>query len=609
MKKGVLFCFLFVFLILAIFPSVNAAVNATSEQQKIDKAYSCLNSKTNSSALCNALTPEEKIFTLLANGQCRNEVLSSSSNNGECWPSGNCRIKTTAQAILALNNVGVNTDKAQSWLLNQTRGTTDLSWFLEIESQSPTTCTLEYSSLTYDITIGDDKKLSGDAGSCLTVDENGYWLRISPSCFDEEFAVSCDKPFLTTTLFKKSDSTTIHVAPQSSSASAGGTTSEKIDSFCFVENNVCTYEGSLWASAVLDSKDKDVSPYMPYLVTLAEDNREVLPEAFLYLINSNTDYRISLLSKQKIKKWWFESGNKLYDTALALYPFQQETLEEKTNSKNWLLSIQDSNGCWENNVRDTAFVLASLWPRNFGGSGGSGSSTADCTTAGYFCTSSSTCSQNNGQILSQFDCSGFNNCCSVEPRQQTCSELGGDICTSSQVCVGGNDVSSPDLRVGESCCVSGVCQTRSSETGGTLSACEASGGTCRASSGCNSGEEESTLYSCDISGDICCVQKTTTPKNYTWIWILLILIILVTLAIIFREKLRMLWLKISRGSGGSKPTSGPSRPSFPPRFAPMRMPERRIIPSSNQVQRRPMPKSGAQKELDEVLRKLKEMGK
>ena len=81
-----------------------------------------------------------------------------SSNIGECLLSGNCRIKTTAQAILALDNAGVNTDKAQSWLLNQTRGTTDLAWFLEVESPEATTCTLEYSSLTFDVTVGADKK-------------------------------------------------------------------------------------------------------------------------------------------------------------------------------------------------------------------------------------------------------------------------------------------------------------------------------------------------------------------------------------------------------------------------------------------------------------------
>ena len=75
----------------------------------------------------------------------------------------------------------------------------------------------------------------------------------------------------------------------------------------------------------------------------------------------------------------------------------------------------------------------------------------------------------------------------------------------------------------------------------------------------------------------------------------------------------MLWLRISKKSGGS---SGPSsRPNQPRPFSPMpqffrpRPMERRIIPSSPSRPMPPRPKSGAQRELDEVLRKLKEMGK
>ena len=133
MKKGVLFSILFIFLIFSIFPSADAALNATQEKQRVDLAYSCLQNKVNTSASCSSLSTEEKIFTLLALNRCQSELITDSSNTGECWPSGSCRIKTTAQAVLALDHVGADTIKAEAWLLNQTRGTTDLTWFLEIE--------------------------------------------------------------------------------------------------------------------------------------------------------------------------------------------------------------------------------------------------------------------------------------------------------------------------------------------------------------------------------------------------------------------------------------------------------------------------------------------
>ena len=539
MKKGVIFCFLFVFIILTIFPSVSALLNATQEKQKVDMAYACLESKVKN-VTCSSLTEEERIFVLLSTGQCKTEVLADSSNAGECWPSGNCRIKTTAQAILALDNVGASTSKAQSWLLNQTGGVTELSWFLEIESPNQTSCQIDYASFeTFTIDIGSDKKIIGDTGSCLTITEDRYWLEVSPSCFDEEFSISCDKNFLTTLLFKKEGSSTVYVLPKSSSAVAEGTTIEKVNSTCFVQENVCNYEGSLWATLVLDSLDKEVSTFVPYITALKDDKREFLPESFLYFITSSQDYKNSLLSKQKVKKWWLESGNKLYDTALALYPFQKETIQEKTNSKEWLLSTQDANGCWENNVRNTGFILASIWPKTIRSSssagGGNGTTTLPgCESNGYYCTTSSICGSNNGDILSDYSCSALYKCCNVEPRQETCAEQGGDICPSSQVCRnGGTVISASGLDFGESCCVEGSCVASSlGGDGENPSTCEASGGTCRTSS-CNSGEEESDFYSCGITGDTCCVPSLSSGRSYTWVWILLVLILVLVLALLF----------------------------------------------------------------------------
>ena len=95
----------------------------------------------------------------------------------------------------------------------------------------------------------------------------------------------------------------------------------------------------------------------------------------------------------------------------------------------------------------------------------------------------------------------------------------------------------------------------------------------------------------------------------------MVLIILVVLGIIFRDRLRILWFRMKSG-GKPKPGSGP-RPPYAPQYFPgyqrpmMRVPERRILMPTQQPLRKPIAKvkSGAQKELDEVLKKLKEMGK
>ncbi len=159
----------------------------------------------------------------------------------------------------------------------------------------------------------------------------------------------------------------------------------------------------------------------------------------------------------------------------------------------------------------------------------------------------------------------------------------------------------------DNCCVNeGSCQTPEPIT----SECEEQGGTCRIS--CESDEEE-IFYECEFEGDSCCVFKTTGKKSYTWIWILLILIVLVVIGIIFKNKLRNLWFKMGSKFGKSKsgPRPGPPRrPPGPPHY-PVRRPvrERRILPSLQQPVMPGKTPSRSQKELDDVLRKLKEMGK
>ena len=583
-KEGLLFLCLFLVLSLSLI----AAQNET-EQQKVDKAYQCLGDKV--SGKCSSLSSEEKAFSALATGNCRADLTSDSKFKTD--------VKYTSQAVLAMDG---NSD-GEAWLASRNATPTELVWFLEIESPDPTSCSIQYSGQSYALNIDDDKKLSSNAGSCLVLAQDNYWLRVSPSCYNTEFSISCNQNFLTTLLFKKSTSPTIHVLEKTSSAASGGTTKEKVESSCFTQGNSgssCNYEASLWASLVLDSRGKDVSSYLPYLITLADENQRFLPEAFLYALTANTEFKVSLLSKQKSSQWWMESGDKFYDTALALYPFQAESPQEKTNAKTWLLNVQDTNGCWENNIRNTAFILVSIWPKQFGGGGGG--ELPDCEDAGYYCTTTAGC---DGEILSEFDCPSLYKCCTTPAVIETCADTGGDICSSNQRCVGGTSVDASDLRAGEICCAGGSCAAEQE-----ASDCELNNGICITGE-CSDTEQEA-LYSCNLAGDICCVQKTG-GKSYWWIWVLLILIILVVLGIIFRDKIRMSWHRMT--SGGSKPGQRPMPPHYPP-YSPgyqrpmMRPPERRILMPIQSL-RKPIArvKSGAQKELDDVLKKLKEMGK
>jgi len=580
-----------------------------SDDKKIRDAYNCVREKVEDK--CSSLGLQDMIFSLLVNSECKSELLDESDNE-ECWPDSGCNVKTTAQAILGLSNVGKETEDAEDWLLEQTTAPDELIWYLQIDANEETTCTIEYSGSTKTIQINEDKKITSSAGSCLLLAESGYWLQVNDNqnCLENEYKISCNKGFLTNTLYRKQGSSTIYVPDTTQTASAEGTTTEKINSLCFKKSSSCDYESTLWATLVLDYQDHDIEEYLPYLTAMAEDNEEFLPEAFLYILTDYSDFYSSLLEKQKASKYWDESGDKFYDTGLALLALKNTNPSEKENTLDWLLEdgIQDSDGCWKGNIKNTALILYSTWPEIIEDE----EVREDCGDAGYYCVSSSLkCQQAGGERKAGYKCPGFGICCSKPETQETCSSQGGTVCSSDEECYGSKLPDTLDLSLGEACCL-GECKPKSITP--EESECERYEGNCRAS--CLSGEETEN-YECDFSTDICCVKEKNKGTSLFWIIILIILIILVIVAIIFRNKLRPLWVRLKSGfrkSGApAKKITGP----FPPRSGPSQftqIPQRRIMPRriipSTQPRapiRRPVQKKPS--ELDDVLKKLKEMGK
>jgi hypothetical protein len=601
MKKERVFILLIVLLIINL-SFVFAADNVSVSQ----RGYDCLQSKVEGK--CSSLASEEKIFSLLALGQCKDELVSD-SYDGDCWPKSGCKIKATAEAMLALKENSGNVDKPLTWILDRESPATQLQWFVQIDSTKPVRCKVSYSGKSYpNIEINAEKKINSPAGSCLGLSDGNYWFEVSPSCYDENFEVSCNESFITSTLYKTQSSSTIFVSEQVHSSSADGTTMEKVESSCFKEGTSCSYEGTLWASLILKKLKQNTSAYIPYLVSMAEENSRYLPEAFLYILVGES-YRNEILLKQRESKWWLESGDKFYDTALALYPFQYEEPSEKTSTMAWLGEIQGTDGCWQGNIRNTAFLLYSIWPKKVQAQVVGGQK--DCEDEKNYCMSSANCKTTGGNELEGFaGCFGANVCCDKQFISPTCGAQGGEKCSSDEICSGGQNIPASDLQTSEKCCFEGTCQTGGEEP--TESNCARNGGTCRAS--CLSDEQEIT-YSC-TGTQACCITKTT-KTNYTGIIIFSILIVLVVLGIIFRKKLKMLVDKITKKKTGEGTSStfgqrpGPFGPGSLPPSSPMmsqRMMPRRVIPSQPQT-RRPMPPRRQEGEFNDVLKKLKEMGK
>jgi hypothetical protein len=325
MKRGLLMLSLSLF-ILGILVSILVLADDNSAN-----AYTCLLNKfgTNCGNTNNA--PVDQIaFSLAAaaydsgkQSDCKTALMSKSSNN-ECWPSGSCALRDTSISTLALNRVQADTSKPEAWLLRQNMTSSDLTWYIEIDSNvdNSTRCTIKYddSNTTQNsVVMKADKSLSlSGGGNCLALANSNYWLKISQSCIGRAFRVSCDSNFQTALLYKKTGSDIWYISSQTNSASAGGETSNSAVSKCFEQNNVCSYEGSLWAAIALQ-KNNDISAYLPYLIALSSDNENLNPYAFLYLLTGSDEYSNDVRNAKKDSNglWTLSSYGKYYDSALA----------------------------------------------------------------------------------------------------------------------------------------------------------------------------------------------------------------------------------------------------------------------------------------------------
>lgn len=609
MRKREILC-VFAVLIVLIFTMgvLGAETNDTSaDKDSTEKAYDCLTSKVGNRT---DLSLQEAIFATLALGYQKNllRVIEDNEKTSEhCWPKGGCKLQDTAQVALAYERIGKNTDDIAKWLISNNATPTELKWFLEIDisSHKSALCKIKYKGHEYSVSILDNMKLSGNAGTCLELAAGNYWLAIKSNCLKESFDISCNQDFVTTLLYQKNSGGTIYVSPNTHSAASLGTTTEKPNTNCFKTSGGCSYEGSLWASLALYTLGKDVSSFTPYLLALAEENERFLPSAFLYIITGGNDQYAKIIESQKQGKYWQQPGSsnsRFYDTSLAMLALSKASSTELENAKSYLTSIQTKEGCWNNdNVKDTAFVLYSAWARAVQKSidtGAGGSGIELCATPNS-CESARDCTDAGGQIYTQFDCSTWGEfCCSKSVQKQTCNALGGIVCKANERC-SGQTKSAFD----GSCCMTSCLVIDDN-------VCEQRGNYCRTS--CEDNEKEAA-YTCTDSAKVCCeytAESTASSSSSTWwIVILVILIILVVLAIVFREKIKIAWYK-AKGKASSaplvKPGMGPGAGGAG--FRPPMMMARRPPPGGMPMIRRPMPRPGINAALDETMKKLKQMG-
>jgi len=623
MKKRECLCLLFAILAVVFLTSfISAATNTTTavNLSGFDKSYACLEDKIGTDY--SSLTVEELSFSLLAlahnsnkQSKLRDALNDKKDSNKDCWPNGACTLRETALAYLALERINANVKDIQDWLLNQTMSPTELTWYLQVENPSneQMSCTLSVDGTPRTITVRADKLITGAPGTCFTIARNGYLLQVKNTCYDKDIKISCDKDFLTSTLFNKRLEDKFYVSALTSLGAPGGDTTEKIESICFKQNNVCNYEGSLWATLALNKKDSTVrEKVLPYLLALSSDNPRLLPSAFLYSLTNFDEYFAELTNEQKKEGYWqtsTDSSKRYYDTAVALMALYGQSTGQADEAIDYLLTPNvQGDGCWGNSIKSTAFILYAASPKPVSSSGGLTDRTR-CENVDnhpeYSCISRATCEDDlNGTTLGNFYCIGAGDiCCDKQYTAPSCSSKAGKICLASQDC------STGFVSAKESYCCLGECQ----EAAAPLDSLCPESNICKAE--CSTNEDELSYYTCADNSGKCCSPKTTASTSYAWIWLLVILIILIALAIVYRNQLKVWWFKF-KNKFVKIPVAQQTRPlnqppyGMMPRRMPPGMPMRpgmRPMPVQRPLTRlppRPFPKD---RELSETLKKLRDM--
>ncbi|MCK4649903.1 hypothetical protein KAT36_01595 [Candidatus Pacearchaeota archaeon] len=597
MKKR--YTIIILFFLLFASTLVLATDNETTDQAKIEQAFDCLEEKAKD---CSGLTTQEVALTILATpdnifDDCVDELQNRESSDN--W--GN--VRDTALAILALKHAGKNTEGAEEWLIKQNQTPTDLTWYLQQDSNEETECHIGYDGKDFTINIGTDKKIDEDAGSCLTRAQSNFWLQVNENCYDKKFIIECNKDFMANLIYRNKNSPIIYVLEGTESSPAFGSIELEIKSKCFGDGS-CNYESTIWATLALLKTGHNVAEFIPYVIAMSNTNERYLPEAFIYMLTNYEDYASSLIESQKLGNYWeAESSayNRYYDTSLALIALASSNAEQITNAKNWLFFSQGSNGCWQNSIRETAIALWALEGKT--GKTSTGSSVTYCTEAGYFCIPATECPSSE-DVGDNYFCPSLSDTCCLTESLKRCSEYGGQQCSPTEVCTG-NSRKAIDT---DTCCT-GSCQERPPEDQPKENECEANFYTCM--DACSEFQEPMPTYACD-EGQVCCRTKTTAPaaeKTLWWIYVLVVLIVtvLVAIAYVYKEQLKLYWFQIKSKFKKDKGEKGfpPRGPRFPPRpgFPPVRRPRPPVAPIGR--------KSYEKKDhaMSETFRKLKEMSR
>jgi hypothetical protein len=548
-----------------------------TEEEKVNLAYEWLTDEV--AGKWDELNTKQNVFSLLAL-QCNNtafnegnislydkSVYSQSNNKGKrCWgpdeisSQSQCSLTETALAKIAADEFNQDTEaeNIRNWIINQNKTFTDIHWYLQIdiEQGQRANCSIiyEYNGQGQEeqgFRIWENKTVD-IIGNSNCFSDAEYWFKVRQEreqCYNKDYTIKCwsgSSYYTVSWFYKKSPGSDVfYVSGETQMAQPGYGTAEpdpidtSLTSYCLTSPGLgssCDYEGTAWAAYALakQGNDEDANVYLPYLITMKENNIKYFPDTFLYQLMGTTIYETKIKNEQKPQGYWLIQPivyGRNYDTAHAVMALGLGH-EASNKAEEWILASQTSQGYWDasdpgkEKVRDTAFILWVFWP-DFCPTGVGDdcedqgleytcrdSCLGDEITVNYDCPLGEICCKiigygedecilNEGMCkddcnINEFElelisCPGIKKCCKNYLDADCEDEVGGEFCVAGQMCLG-EEVETADSFL-ELCCIGGC--------GLALTCIEAGGEECEPSQNkyCQAGYEipaSDTDYCCEI---------------------------------------------------------------------------------------------------------------
>lgn len=288
------------------------------------------------------------------------DFLKSKEDSQGCFPSGSCRIKDTAVAIIALTNLNREVEKGVKFLKDaQSSGLGSSQLLLQVATSGKGNCTA-----TFEISGQTQKKSFLIEEGRFTSCGNVNFLDLNSNCIKGGLAtnfpgisleIDCTSVTSSTiigTIFKKGNEIFLGESFNSKIAKI------KIESGCYGVSSKasCNLDSSLFAAWGLKEADADFN-IIPFLKQNFDKNSP-LHLALLYLITDEDRFLDDLKKKQNVNGGFDNSVSTTAFAALALE--QGGASSEVQKTKEFLKGKQSSDGSWNGNTLDTTLALLAL---------------------------------------------------------------------------------------------------------------------------------------------------------------------------------------------------------------------------------------------------------